>query len=1401
MRRAGLALVAAGGLALAGTVAVVAPASADIAPADPSLPATVTADRLPTVQIDGVVWSQVVVGNTVYAAGSFATARPAGAAPGTNTVPRQNLLAYDIRTGALNASFAPNLNAQALTITKSPDGSRIFVGGDFTQVNGQARNRIAAFDTATGQLVAGFAPSVNGQVRAVAATSSAVYLGGTFSTVGGIGRTRLAAVAPSNGAVLSWAPRADDRQVDAMTMSPSGGKVIVGGRFTTLSGVAAYGMGALDASSGAVLPWPANQVVRDAGKDAGITSLAADGERVYGSGYHFGGGGNLENSFAADGETGQIVWVADCHGDTYSVFPMKGALYTTGHAHYCGNLGTGGFPQTEPEWTEYRSIAFSREATGVNKPDIYGYPDNPGVPSPTLLNWFPDVNHGLYTGQYQGPWHVTGNDEYLVLGGEFRSVNGTPQQGLVRFAFPQNAPKAEGPQLKFEKFLPRAVSLAAGTVRVSMPGNWDRDNATLTYRLYRDSETVPPVYEKAVTARFWETTPQGYLDTGLQPGATHRYRLTATDSTGNVAKSDWVSVTVSTQGQLSSYARKVLEGNPASYWRLGEPNGPDVYDWAGFSDATAGSGVSRGAAGAITGDTNAASHFNGTGTGTAATRTAQDGPNVFTAESWVRTTSTRGGKIIGFGNSATGNSSAYDRHVYMDNAGKIWFGVHPGGVRTVNSTASYNDGRWHHVVATLGANGMQLFVDGKRVAQRSDVTAAQGYSGYWRIGGDNLNGWTSQPASNYLDGDIDEVAVYPTVLSAAAVNDHFVAGGGTSSVPPAPSDKYGAAVYNADPDLYWRLNEQAGPTAQDAGKQGVPGTYNGEYQLQAAGALAGVNDRAVRFTGTGGHIASTAQFTNPSVYSLELWFSTTTTRGGKLIGFGASATGTSSNYDRHVYMQDDGRLVFGVWTGQTNTITTDRGYNDGRWHHMVATQSSGGMRLYVDGALAGTNPQTQAENYTGYWRVGGDTTWGSSSPFLEGLIDEAAVYSSELSANQVSEHYALGTDAPPPNVAPTAAFTSTAANLAASFDAAGSSDPDGTIASYAWDFGDGATGTGVKPSHTYAAAGTYTVRLTVTDNVGATGTVTHAVTVTAPQPGNVAPTAAFTSTAADLAASFDAAGSSDPDGTIASYAWDFGDGATGTGVTASHTYAAAGTYTVRLTVTDNVGATGTVSHAVTVTAPPGEAPLAADAFGRTVARGWGSADTGGPWSASGTGAVLDVADGVGRLTAPAAGRTSGAYLTGVSQTSGLTQVQVSLDKIADGGGSYVSVLGRRVNGQDYRLQARVLSNGTVTAELMRYTTSEVRLGNAVTVPGVRFAPGDVVNIVFEVTGTSPTLLRAKLWEQGMAEPSTWLISATDSTASLQAPGGIGLLMYLSSSATNAPVTARFDNLTVRKGGA
>ena len=163
------------------------------------------------------------------------------------------------------------------------------------------------------------------------------------------------------------------------------------------------------------------------------------------------------------------------------------------------------------------------------------------------------------------------------------------------------------------------------------------------------------------------------------------------------------------------------------------------------------------------------------------------------------------------------------------------------------------------------------------------------------------------------------------------------------------------------------------------------------------------------------------------------------------------------------------------------------------------------------------------------------------------------------------------------NLLPVPSFTFTNDDLAFDFDASSSSD-DGSITSYDWDFGDGNTGSGVTVSHTYATDGTYDVTLTVIDNEGASSSTVESVVAGMI---NMPPTAAFTTSVDELTVDF-TDNSSDSDGTITDWLWDFGDGNTSTNQHPSHTYAANGTYNVSLTVTDDMGDTDTADQDVTV---------------------------------------------------------------------------------------------------------------------------------------------------------------------------------------------------------------------------
>jgi hypothetical protein len=293
-------------------------------------------------------------------------------------------------------------------------------------------------------------------------------------------------------------------------------------------------MGAVDSGSGTTtLPWVANQTIKDSTPKAGITSLVTDGTQIYGSGYSFGSGGSFEGTFAADPYTGKIAWLNDCHGDTYGVFPMGQVLYSVSHAHDCWAIGA--FSQSNPV-TWHHALAFTTYPTGMNKgPDAYTW-NYSAWPDSTLLTWFPALGIGSYTKQYQAAWSVTGNANYVVLGGEFPTVNGRRQQGLARFAVSSIAPNKVGPS---SVVAPRVTVQGSGAALVSWSASWDMDNASLTYRLLRYDSAGSSTVAGTVTgtSSFWSLPTMSFLDKGLTPGASYSYAVQAVDPFGNTATS------------------------------------------------------------------------------------------------------------------------------------------------------------------------------------------------------------------------------------------------------------------------------------------------------------------------------------------------------------------------------------------------------------------------------------------------------------------------------------------------------------------------------------------------------------------------------------------------------------------------------------------------------------------------------------------------------------------------------------------------------------------------------------------------------------------------------------------------------------------------------------------------
>jgi PKD repeat protein len=344
-------------------------------------------------------------------------------------------------------------------------------------------------------------------------------------------------------------------------------------------------------------------------------------------------------------------------------------------------------------------------------------------------------------------------------------------------------------------------------------------------------------------------------------------------------------------------------------------------------------------------------------------------------------------------------------------------------------------------------------------------------------------------------------------------------------------------------------------------------------------------------------------------------------------GFSFTCSGLSCSFDASGSWASDGiagyRWDFGDGTGASGTAVshsyaakgsyrvtltvTDGGGLSSASAQTVATTdvpptarfsfSCTGLICSFDGSASSDADGTIRQYYwsfgDGYGALGSSTaqnTYAQAGSYTVRLdvVDDAG-----LDAAVEQTVTVVGTSS---NVAPTASFSFSCSGLSCHFDGSGSSDSDGTIVTYQWDFGDhsGASTSAPTLDHTYLQAGSYSVTLTVVDNgKGSATSAPKAVTVT-----NVAPTARFTVSCSGLTCSFDGTSSSDSDGTIKSYWWTFGDGsALGVGSTTAHTYAQNGSYSITLTVIDNGGVNATASKTVTVGA--NAPPIAAFSFSCT----------------------------------------------------------------------------------------------------------------------------------------------------------------------------------------------------------
>ncbi|WP_329388936.1 DNRLRE domain-containing protein [Streptomyces sp. NBC_01351] len=700
-------------------------------------PVAFTADALSTWQPNGVVWALAEAAGQVFVGGTFSAVRPPEGGAGSERS-AVNFVALDAATGAPTActlSFTvASGTATVRALALSPDKQTLYAGGYFGAVNGTAVSSLAAVDVASCTVKTDFRPAFAATVRALAVTGDTVYAGGDFLTVAGQPRQRFAAVGAADGALKPFTANADEPG-RAVEVTPDGNRVLLGGDFFTVNGTNTHALAVVDATSGALTTsYPGfietNSVVKDIATDATGFYTANEGT----------GGGVFDGRIALELGTFGQRWRDTCLGATQAVLPYQSVLYSASHAHDCSSVGE--FPDGQ------RHHLLAQPTTGTGK-----------------LGWAPDTNDGI--GEGIGPRVMTvgskGGVPYLWVGGEFTTVNGAAQQSLTRFASTGDTGAPTVP-------VASAVSFKPGEVQVRWRTSLDLDDSALTYKVYRNGAATPLATVTA-DSLFFKRPQASWTDTTVTAGQSYTYRVTATDAAGNTsALSATASVTVPTKAD--GYPNQVRADGARQYWRYDESALPFVADSSASGNQ---SGVHlnapalRQSPGAVSGASTAIG-FNGTDTQVYGDERQTVGGS-YTIETWFKTNTTRGGKLFGFGNNQARGSSQYDKHIYMTNDGRLVYGVYTGATRTITTTGTYNDDAWHHVVATQGPGGMTLYVDGVQKGTLA-VTTHENFSGYWHAGGDSLGGWPDRPTSEYWAGRLDETAVYPTVLSAAQVQNH-----------------------------------------------------------------------------------------------------------------------------------------------------------------------------------------------------------------------------------------------------------------------------------------------------------------------------------------------------------------------------------------------------------------------------------------------------------------------------------------------------------------------------------------------------------------------------------------------------------------------------------------------------
>ena len=1176
---------------------------------------------------NGEIFDIETIGSNVYIAGSFSTIANNTAANKTSYT-RRGLAMYNLDTGLVSTTFNPTITGGGIdSVQASLDGTKLFVGGNFNNVNGQTRRDIVSLNPTTGALNTGFTANADAKVAEIAVSSSTVYMGGTFAHVNGVAKAALAAVNINTGAVINNFSN-DVTQgigtngtagVQRLILSPDQTKLLVVHTGKQVAGQDRYGAALIDATTNKLLPWNTNLWKDNLQYVGGIQR--AYGGAISPDGKYFvvtsGSGGDRPPindtvmAFPMDGGADptdvQPLWISRCFDSVYSVAISEKAVYIGGHFTWNES------PTAPDPWPGLDNVGYGtgQGLSGYGLGDAVVRRDHLGALDPATgkaLEWNPRSKS------------AEGNKAMLVTPrGVFAGGDTTFQGGsnVGRIAF---------------------FDLS------QVPGN-EPTNTTIT----------DPIEGRVESAG----TP--FIITGhasVASGGVNRVQIQIQD----IDSSQWLQDDLTTFG-ASNTINATLSNQTATgadySLTLNIPNSRSLKIFA----KTFGS--------------------NGTSDPTQATKKIE----TFNLTDKTPTTGITGpsGSVIPtttFTITGTGADDVGVNHINLElkdlNSGRFLqddgttgptdntFRVTPDVVNGTNTTWSYEvtlpyESNWRVYASSVDTAGQSSLDDTTRdflvsatavppsvninapalmnpptstqplvVAPGSPITfsgQALDDQSLQNVEISLRNSTTREQLDNGCTYSVNSISGWCRVSPIDIGNDTynwsyttpFNLKPGTYSFSVRATDELGLTTSNSNQGRLTINVQVLGDNPPDA-KLNVTGTQSGltTRHIDLAGTatddlgMAAVNvalfeNETGKYLQPNGTLASgfatipaSLSASGPGATSVTWTLPLDLPANGNygVTAYGVDTAGqqdTSTAGATATYLVFPGDAAPSVVTNLESPQggeTFSQGVIPVSGRVQDDTEITGAQVAIVDSLGRYMSSSGTFTSTTPSWRTAFLNSPGSDSSNFSytSPIIPAGTYTVRVRGvdvhNQVT---AVPFDAvvtvtqPPGNVAPVAAFTQSCTNNVCTFDGRTSTDDTPQSLTYAWSFGQG-TGSGAVATRTYTAASTYTVTLTVKDPWGLTSTTSQTVTITEP-PGNVAPTPVLNAPSClALSCNFSGVGSADPNvGDTFTYLWDFGDGtATSTSSAPTHAFPAGATYTVTLTTTDGWGRANSVTRSVTV---------------------------------------------------------------------------------------------------------------------------------------------------------------------------------------------------------------------------